>query len=592
MHISCRTRTRIRAIFGAVVLVAAAGAGTAAKADTPDWATAMRHVPLPGIGCFTPARPALAWRHVACSPPSHVTFPPPSDIARPRQSVGSGTDFGADVSGPNIYAVEGSFPAVSPGISESGPIQSQTGPSVTDAYSLQVNSKPFNTPLCVGPSCQGWQQYVYANDGVAGGNLLIEYWMLNYAAACPAGWFSDGAGDCVQNSPLMPVADQPISSLGGLTLAATAGSATDSATLLLAGVPLVAISQPSVLSLASDWSSVEFMVGGDGGRAQANFGPGTTITVQTVVHNGSTSAPGCHIEGWTGETNNLNLVGTPAIATMPSPTMQSTQSNIFSGLPVCATATGWGEPHLVTFGGLKYDFQATGDFLLAQAAGFTVQSRQATWTPNLAVNHALATQMGSDRIAVCTAPTRLSINKGSTVMFDGQTIKLPSGVVIHRSGDVYLITDRAGDYLRATVRNGGAYLDANVGLGAYPEPVVGLLANANGRADQLRTSGGTVLTVPVSFQDLYNRFGDSWRVASSTSLLNDCGQATAAGNPTAPFTVDDLDPQTRQSAQAVCRQAGVTDSRLLDPCTLDVATIGSSEAAAYVGMKPPVLVNN
>lgn len=113
-----------------------------------------------------------------------------------------------------------------------------------------------------------------------------------------------------------------------------------------------------------------------------------------------------------------------------------------------------------------------------------------------------------------------------------------------------------------------------------------------GQAAQLRTGSGAALTVPVSFQDLCNRFGDSWRVASSTSLLNDCGQATAAGRPTAPFTVHNVDPQTRQSAQAVCRQAGVTDSRLLDPSTLDVATIGSSEAAAYVGMRPPVLVNN
>ena len=75
----------------------------------------------------------------------------------------------------------------------------------------------------------------------------------------------------------------------------------------------------------------------------------------------------------------------------------------------CAAATSVGDTHLTTFNGLLYDFQASGDFVLAQVdPDFVVQTRQVsgapTW-PDASVNSAVATRMGKTKVAVCLAGT-------------------------------------------------------------------------------------------------------------------------------------------------------------------------------------------
>jgi hypothetical protein len=121
--------------------------------------------------------------------------------------------------------------------------------------------------------------------------------------------------------------------------------------------------------------------------------------------------------------------------------------------------------------------------------------------------------------------------------------------------------------------------------------VRGLLGNPDNDVKFLEASDGTIFSVPLSFEELYQHFGDSWRVKFSDSLLAPCGEKFEQANPKKPFFVDDLDPKIRERAQAICRQAGVTPE-WLEACTLDVAVIGPKAAAVYVGAKPPVLDGN
>ncbi len=99
-----------------------------------------------------------------------------------------------------------------------------------------------------------------------------------------------------------------------------------------------------------------------------------------------------------------------------------------------------------------------------------------------------------------------------------------------------------------------------------------------------------MLNVPVSFDDLYHRYGDSWRVPAEASLL--CKDRKAEhGNPTAAFYVQNLNRQLAASARGVCVEAGVKNLALLDACTLDVAVLGMPRAAqASAGMKAPVAI--
>ena len=253
------------------------------------------------------------------------------------------------------------------------------------------------------------------------------------------------------------------------------------------------------------------------------------------------------------------------------------------------------------FNGLFYDFQAAGDFTLAEVGrDFSVQTRQVsgapTW-PDATVNKAVAARFGETQVAVCLAPPGrdegAAIHVDGTLMpvDDGKTLELPGGVGIARQGNVYQLTSESGDSVRATVNP--TWIDVSVGLGQWPVSVRGLIANPNGNLNQIETRDGFVLTNPFSFNDLYHRFADSWRVSGEASMLSVCNtrKVVEVGIPKRPFYAKDLEPGIREKAQGVCTAAGVKPGTLFEACTLDVAVIGNDAAAkVFVDALPPAAV--
>jgi hypothetical protein len=570
---------------------AAPAGATAQIANTQeDWHAAMKQLALPARGCFTSDFPRIEWKQVPCATPPDRPYPP----GRHPLTVGGGpTDFSARPAG-LISGAEGSFTSVS-GVTSINSVPS----GGISAFSLQLNTKPFTTPACgasPNPGCLGWQQFVYSNTGSA----FIQYWLLKYNTTCPAGWntFSfSGSTDiyCWKNGAgSVTVGAQPISNLINLSLIGSASlGGLDTIAMKTGATTMSATNSDSILTLASGWTDAEFNIFGDCCGSDATFNAGSSVTVQTIVHNGTMNAPACVMEGFTGETNSLTLVGTPAIlGSLPSPGIRFNMTNVtpFSAAS-CANATGVGDPHLTTVRGLYYDFQASGDFLLAQSGpDFVVQTRQAsgapTW-PNAAVNKAVATRMGKTSVAVCLAPTRLEINGESAVLEDGKQVDLPDGVSLARHGDVYLVVGPQGDSVRAQLHS--SYIDVAVGFGRWPTPVQGLLGNGR-TASEIVTRDGAVLREPVSFQDRYFKFGDSWRVPASESLLCSDKQVELR-NPDKPFCVTDLDPKAREHAQAVCQQFDIKQGPMLDACVLDVAMLGDDKAAqAFVNAPFPVVI--
>ena len=135
------------------------------------------------------------------------------------------------------------------------------------------------------------------------------------------------------------------------------------------------------------------------------------------------------------------------------------------------------------------------------------------------------------------------------------------------------------------------YINLTVGMGTWPTTVRGLLGNPNNDVTKLEAADGTVFSVPLSFNDLYNVYGQSWRVLPTDNLLAACGSQTATGNPTSWFFVNNLTPEVRTQAQGVCTAAQVPQA-WLNNCTLDVAVLGTQAAQVYVGAAPPVLDGN
>ena len=608
---------KVRSVLGIVALAASLLASACSSSGSPgaskptptatseqNWRSDIAKVPLPKKGCFKAVYPKLEWQEVPCV--KTPTYPqPPQHGPRPAV-VGNDDDISAQVPTGFISTATGSFDSVTGVTSESGPI-SNTGSAVANAYTLQLNTNFFASTVCASspnPACLGWQQFVFENNGSTG-RVYIQYWLIKYNKTCPAGvgWnqFSfTGSTDiyCWKNDSMgatsVPV--QPITKLGQLSLSGTVSTTGDSATMFVAGTAYKTIGDNAV-NAAAGWTTAEFNVFGDGGNSagggQASFNNGAAVTVRTKTIYGGKAAPTCAAQGFTAETNNLSFGPTSPAASQPGPAVEFDESSGGGASSDCSAATTVGDTHLRTFNGLLYDFQASGDFLLARTGDFTVQTRQVsgapTW-PDAAINNAVATQMGSTRVALCAAPSRLVINGSPAVLAESQTLSLPSGVEIFRRGNVYLVVDPGGDSIRAVMNS--TWIDVSVGLGKWPTTVRGLLANANGSVNQLETSGGTVLNTPLSFGDLYGSYGNSWRVAPTASLLSACGEKVERGVPNKPFSPSNLEPKTRDRARAICTQAGIKQSALLDACTIDVAVLGKQAAAVYVGAPAPVAVGN
>lgn len=316
----------------------------------------MIHIPLPKKGCFQSSYPNLKWKEVQCG----IVRPypqPPRQGPRPL-IVGNGNDVSVKVLTGFISTAIGSFDSVAV-TSESGQINN-TGPSVANAYTLQLNTNPFASTACAGspnPACLGWEQFVYENDGSAG-YAYIQYWLIQYNTTCPAGWHpylvaSSTDIDCFRNNNLGPanVPNQPITNLGKLSLSGTVGTGSDSI-IVSTGINIYSVVGDNAVNAAAGWQVAEFNVFGDAGGGQANFNSGSTIIPRTRVINGDSASSVCVAEGFTAETNNLSFGSSAPTASSPGPAVEFTESSA-GGLPSnCAAATTVDDTQLTFFNGL------------------------------------------------------------------------------------------------------------------------------------------------------------------------------------------------------------------------------------------------
>jgi len=327
----------------------------AAAADAKDttyrpWHRYMAQVHSPKAGCFTATYPSTTWKPTKCAPPPKKRF-----------DVGP-TDYYAKLEYGRIESVSGDFIDISGLSSENN---SEGGPLTPNAYSLQINPNYFDSsgpgvligngtnPCAVdGANCEGWQQFVYFNNG-SGGQIVIEYWLpgfLSTYGSCPIGraaqtgstWTPSNGTDCLAGigGPFTPSFD--VSQLGSIEFTAAATGTMDEATLSV-GTATYRLSAANVLGLNADWWSAEFNVYGAGGGSTAVFNPGTTVTVVDTVTgpDGSMIPASCPFAGFTGEKNNLNLT-CPCFANNAGQVF-FTESNAANPVCYCPAGSTWNQ---------------------------------------------------------------------------------------------------------------------------------------------------------------------------------------------------------------------------------------------------------
>ncbi|MBC7875372.1 MAG: hypothetical protein H7Y01_15335 [Ferruginibacter sp.] len=221
-----------------------------------------------------------------------------------------------------------------------------------------------------------------------------------------------------------------------------------------------------------------------------------------------------------------------------------------------------GDPHIKTVDGVRYDFQAAGEFVLLRGENLEIQARHtavetnAPLGPNahtgltscVSLNTAFAMQVGKHRITYepningKPDPSGLQLRvdsnlvqlgtQGISLVRDGRIMptSAPGGVQIEASGGtVIVITPGWWEHYQVW------YLNIDTRRVRATEGLMGTIAPGNWLP--ALPDGSLLGPMPDDldqrYRDLYDKFGNAWKVNDSTTLFD-----YAPGFSTKSFTID------------------------------------------------------
>jgi uncharacterized protein YdeI (BOF family) len=234
-----------------------------------------------------------------------------------------------------------------------------------------------------------------------------------------------------------------------------------------------------------------------------------------------------------------------------------------------------GEPHLTTLDGLGYDFQAVGEFQLAESdeLGLDIQARMVPRRLNVSVVDRVAFILNGYRVEIEPFVHRVRIDGSVVDIPNGTMIDLGDGAVIMKASNM-LYVNWPGEGRQPVLQASGGLVRLSIPRGAE---IRGLWGNADGKpSNDLVTGSGEQLPANTSPSVIHGSYADSWRISDDESLFTyEAGESTDTFTdrrfPDKVLTIADLDDAALADATAQCSTAGVVDGRQFDDCVLDWA---------------------
>jgi len=266
----------------------------------------------------------------------------------------------------------------------------------------------------------------------------------------------------------------------------------------------------------------------------------------------------------------------------------------------CGECNDCNDVHMQTLDGLRYNFQAAGEFVLFEndARTMVVQARTSPLNDWVSVNTAAAMMVGSDRVAFYRNETMaLRVNGTLTEVANNQTLTLPAGGTIRRSGDRHFV--RWPDNSLVMISDQRRFLNVWTHIeDRHRGSLVGLLGDFDGDAsNDLFPRGGDALSRRTAWNKevLYGRYANSWRITHEESLFDyDIGETTETYQlldfPYGKRSLYDVDRADLEAAEQACLARGLTAPRLLRDCIYDVAMTGDPDfALGYEDLGSPAM---
>jgi hypothetical protein len=247
----------------------------------------------------------------------------------------------------------------------------------------------------------------------------------------------------------------------------------------------------------------------------------------------------------------------------------------------------WGDPHLISFDQVAFEFQTVGEYDLGFSSDnhVRVQARHQPWggSPYVSVNTAIATRMNGQKVGLYInppagqSPLRIG-DLGTRTDVPATGLDLGAGFKILKDGPMgYKFEYPDGDIMKVEMH--GTYINAKI----YPiltraGTMKGLLGNFDGGLfnEFIKREGG--ILPPLTTLALVREYATSWSIPTVADSLFVYDPTEAFGgfsDSSFPTYTPPADPTTFATAQADCTAAGVQPKNI-NACAVDKTQTGDN----------------